>query len=356
MKKKTLFILITVTILAVLAAGFSPGLFKDTGKTGQGTIKTAVAETRDMGSSVLATGIIKPCVGAEVRVGSRVSGIVKRLHVKVGDKVEKGQLLGELDQTEYEARRNEAAAALETVKAELAYARLNMERQRKLKMKNFTSQDKVDAAEKNFEVCKAKQKQAKANLESAEIQLQYTLIKAPISGVVATVSTQEGETVAASFTAPTFVVIIDLERLEVRAYVDETDIGRITEGQTATFTVDTYPGVDFEGKVTAIYPKAEMKDNVVNYISIINITITNGLTLRPEMTTTVNIFQETRSGVLSIPKRAIKREKGKKYVLVLSDGKQEKRHVQAGWTDGKYIEITDGLHEGESIIVNQGRI
>ena len=204
-------------------------------------------------------------------MGSRVSGIVKRLHVNIGDRVEKGQLLGELDPTEFNARYNQALAALENAKAELDYAALNLKRQRSLKKKNFTSQDKVDAAEKSHEVMVSVFKQTEANLDYARIQLGYTRIKAPISGVVASVSTQEGETVAASFTAPTFVIIIDLERLEVQAYVDETDIGRIEKGQRASFTVDTYPGIDFEGTVTAIYPKAEMKDNVVNYITIIDI-------------------------------------------------------------------------------------
>ncbi len=90
-----------------------------------------------------------------------------------------------------------------------------------------------------------------------------------MAGVVASVSTQEGETVAASFAAPTFVTLLDLARLEVWAYVDETDIGRIHRGQDATFTVDTYGDDEFAGRVTAIYPQAEIRDNVVNYVAVI---------------------------------------------------------------------------------------
>ena len=351
MKRKI--ILFGTLLTAVVITGFSLGIFTRGEQGNPGPDRTDVVTRRDMGSSVLATGIIKPRTGAEVRVGSRVSGILKRLHVNIGDRVEKGQLLGELDQTEFNARYNEALAALENAKAELNYAVLDLDRQRSLKKNNFASQDNVDAAERVYDVAESVVKQAKANLDYARIQLGYTRIYAPISGVVASVSTQEGETVAASFTAPTFVIIIDLERLEVQAYVDETDIGRIEKGQRATFTVDTYPGIDFDGKVTAIYPKAEMKDNVVNYITIIDITGSGDYTLRPEMTTTVRIFQQNRPQVPTVPKRAVFRESGDKFVYVLNGTQRVKRRVDTGWTDGKFIEITRGLEQGEKIIINQ---
>jgi macrolide-specific efflux system membrane fusion protein len=353
MKRKKAIILSGVVIVLVLVVGFSLGLFTGGIQGNSGTWRTSVVTRRDMGSSVLATGIIKPGVGAEVRVGSRVSGIVKQLHVNIGDNVEKGQLLGELDQTEFRARYNQALAALENAGARLNYATLNLKRQQALKKKNFTSQNKVDEAERAYEVAESDLKQAKANLDYAGIQLGYTRVCAPIPGVVASVSTQEGETVAASFAAPTFVIIIDLARLEVWAYVDETDIGRIEKGQKASFTVDTYPGIDFEGNVTAIYPKAEMRDNVVNYVTIIDINGKKGFTLRPEMTTTVRIFQQTRPKVTAIPKRAIRREGGKKHVYVLKGTQPEKRWVNTGWTDGKYIEITRGLVEGEKVIIEK---
>jgi len=351
MKRKNVIILSSVVIVMVLVVGFSLGLFTSSSQGNSGTWHTRMVTRRDMGSSVLATGIIKPRVGAEVRVGSRVSGIVKRLHVNIGDRVEKGQLLGELDQTEFKARYNQALAALENARARLNYAALNLNRQQALKKENFTSQDKVDEAERAYEVAESDVKQARANLDYANIQLGYTQIRAPISGVVGSVSTQEGETVAASLTAPTFVIIIDLDRLEVWAYVDETDIGRIKEGQQASFTVDTYPDTEFEGKVTAIYPRAEMRDNVVNYVTIIDIIGSKGRTLRPEMTTTVRIFQQTRPKVLAIPKPAIRREGGGKYVYVIKGTQPIKRWVNTGWTDGKYIEITGGLEQGEKVII-----
>jgi len=307
---------------------------------------------RDIGSSVLATGIIKPRVGAEVRAGSRVSGIVKRLYVNIGDNVLKGKLLAELDPTEFLARVRQASASLENASAELEYARLDLNRKQKLTQSEFVSQDELEMAEKACKVAEAQVKQATANLEYARIQRDYTKITAPISGVVASVSTQEGETVAASFSAPTFVTIIDLKRLEVWAYVDETDIGRIREGQHAVFTVDTYTDVDFQGRVTAIYPKAEIQDNVVNYVTIIKITDKKDKILRPEMTTTVTIFLETHRNVLAVPNGAIHREQGKRFVYVLRNEQPEKRSVRTGWRDNTHTEILEGLREGDHLILN----
>ena len=356
MKKKKLLILFGSAILMVLAVtGYALGLFGGTGQEDCNSWRVGAVSRRDIGSSVLATGIIKSSIGAEVRVGSRVSGILKRLYVKIGDPVNKGQLLGELDPTEYQARVNQAQAAVDNANARLDYAALNLKRLLPLRKKDFISQDELDAANSANDMAVSDLKQAKANLDYAGIQLGYTRIHAPISGVVAAVSTQEGETVVANFAAPTFVVIIDPDRIEVWAYVDETDIGRIQKGQKATFTVDTYAGTDFEGVVRTIYPKAEMRDNVVNYATIIDISNNKGLLLRPEMTATVKIYQQSRPGVLTVPKLAVKRDDGKdgkKYVLVLKGSQPQKRWIDEGWNDGKYTEITHGLVEGEKIIID----
>ena len=190
-------------------------------------------------------------------------------------------------------------------------------------------------------------------MEVSKVQLSYTIIYAPTSGVIASVSTQEGETVTASLAAPTFVNIIDLNRLEVQVYVDETDIGKIVEGQEATFTVDAYPETDFMGKVTAIYPKAVIQDNVVDYIAIVEISDFKNKILRPEMTAVVTIKLKNRKGVLTVPSRAIIREKGEKYVTVIDGDTQIKKRIKTGWHDKNYTEIIDGLKEGEIIAINQ---
>ncbi len=315
-------------------------------------LQTAVVTKRDIGSSVLATGIIKPMVGAEVRVGSRVSGLVKSLHANVSDYVKKGQIIAELEPSELEAKYNQSLASLQNARANFEYAKLDFERQKSLHKQNFISQNQLDLAEKTFEINKAQLEQAQANLDFAKVQLEYTKITAPISGIVASVSTQKGETVAASFAAPTFVTIIDLARLEVWAYVDATDIGRIKENQSATFTVDTYSDIDFEGVVTAIYPKAVIQDNVVNYVTTLKITDFKEKILRPEMTVTVTIYLEKKENVLTVPNKAIKRDQGKTVVTVLdNNGNMDQRIVKTGYSSNGYIEILEGVREGEKVVI-----
>ncbi len=244
---------------------------------------------RDVESVVTATGVIEPRVGAEVRVGSRISGVVKRLYVHIGDAVRRGQLLAELDDRDLAARHDEAAATLARLEVELRYAGIELDRKRELRSRNSIAPAELDAAERAYAVAEQQVAGARASLAFAAAQREYARIVAPIAGVVASVSTQEGETVAASFAAPTFLTLIDLTRLEVRTYVDETDIGRIRVGQRARFTVDTYGEQEFAGRVTAVYPKAEIRDNVVNYITVVSFVAPRDHVLRPAMTTTVRI-------------------------------------------------------------------
>jgi RND family efflux transporter MFP subunit len=249
----------------------------------------APAPRRATEDVVKATGVIKPRIGAEVRVGSRVSGVVRRLFVRVGDPVRSGAALAELDDRDLLARRNEARAALELARANLEYARADLHRKRELGAAALLAQSELELAQRAFAIAEQQVRGAEAGLAFAAAQLDYTKIIAPIAGVVASVSTQEGETVAASFATPTFVTLVDLARLEVWAYVDETDIGRIRVGQHARFTVDTYGNEAFDGSVTAIYPKPEIRDNVVNYVTVIRFDPPRDRVLRPEMTTTVQI-------------------------------------------------------------------
>jgi len=193
---------------------------------------------------------------------------------------------------------------------------------------------------------------ARAALESATVDRAFTVLTAPIAGVVASVATQEGETVAAGLNAPTFVTIVDLERLQVNAYVDEVDIGKIEDGQSATFTVDAFPARDFKGRVAAIYPTATIQDNVVKYIVALDIDDEYAGLLRPEMTASVRIDLDQRT-VLAVPTRAIRQEGGRSVVHVVADGGgTEARPVRVGWRDGPWAEITEGLAEGDRILLD----
>jgi RND family efflux transporter MFP subunit len=350
--KKLLLIGIAVGALAAAAVVWGRAAATRSDETLRDAQVVRVAR-RDVGTSVKATGVIKPTIGAEVRVGSRVSGVVRRLYVRVGDTVARGQLLAELDARDLKARRGEAWAALALSRANLRYAEADLRRKRQLRASQLIAPSDLDLAEQAFAVAEQQRAQAQANLDYATTQLDYARIRAPIAGVVSAVTTQEGETVAAAFAAPTFVTLLDLTRLEVRAYVDETDIGRIRLGQQARFTVDTYPDHEFEGTVTAVYPQAEIRDNVVDYVTVIRFEASRDRVIRPEMTTTVKVLLDTHENVLAVPIRAVRRTADGQFVLLRRGDTTERRRVVMGAKDERYWEIVDGLFEGDWVILGE---
>ncbi|MFO8007340.1 MAG: efflux RND transporter periplasmic adaptor subunit [Candidatus Brocadiia bacterium] len=362
--------------------------------------KTVRVERRDFASTVLATGEVDPQVGAEVKVGARISGKVDRLLANIGDQVRKGEVIARIEQEDLKAQVEQREAELQRAEAQLSavenlrpkeiekaqadvqrweatlhQARRHLERQNELITQEFTSEEAVDKAEeqvgvagaqlaaarKALELARTRYEEdlkqagaevarARAALRNAEVQLSYATIQAPISGVIGTVTTQEGETVAAGLNAPTFVEIIDLERLEVDAYVDEVDIGKVKAGQTAEFTVDAFPDRTFEGEVRAIYPDAVIRENVVYYDVVIDIEGDYAGLLRPKMTTNVTIFLESREDVLALPSKAVHRSRGLNVVYLPGDGEIRRQEVKVGWRDDGWVEIVGGLREGQEVL------
>lgn len=366
MKKKNKRILFVILLLAC-AIGASVWWYASNSKDNEPAAPaTAKVVRKDFSSTVLATGAVKSQVGSEVKVGARVSGKVMRLYANIGDAVKKGQVIAELEKEDLTAKveRNRAELAVAEARIADAQARLKLaeiqyQRQTKLIVDSFTSQEAVDNAAKELAVNQAglnlarrQVESARAALKEAEANLAYATITAPISGVIASVSTQEGETVAAGLSAPVFVTIVDLKRLQVDAFVDEVDIGKINEGQQVVFTVDSYPAREFKGKVVAIYPKAVIQENVVNYDVVIDITSSYDGLLKPDMTASVTIMLEARPNVLAVPVEAVKRERGKTLLYILMDGRTEPREVKTGWKDGPWIEIVGGVEEGETIFLS----
>ena len=391
------FTLVAGALVAALFVWMRAGAADE--RTATGEVIT-VAE-RAFTSSVSALGAVKPQIGAEVRVGSRVSGRVARLRANIGDRVGKGQVIAELETADFDAvveqRRAELALAeakhsavdrlapdeiaqaeaeVRRFEAEATLAREELQRQQALLERQLVPRALADAARDRYQVAQAQleatrrtlgavrgthaeqRKQAAADVEraraaldSAHIDRAFTVLRSPIRGVVASVSTQEGETVAAGLNAPTFVTIIDLDRLQLNAYVDEVDIGKIAPGQSVTFTVDAFPADDFTGRVAAIYPTATIQDNVVKYVVAATIDNDRAARLRPEMTAAVRIQLEKRV-VLAVPARAIRREGGRNVVTVLVGDRRETRGVRVGWRDGAWIEIVDGLSAGARVLVN----
>jgi macrolide-specific efflux system membrane fusion protein len=387
-----------VTILFVWLRGVD---LDTTGISGD----VVVVEPRSFAATVVAIGAVKPRIGSEVRVGSRISGRVSRLRANIGDRVEKGQVIAELETAELDAVIAQRRAELKLAEAKLAaleslapdeeararadvarfeaavtLAAEEWERQQMLLERQLAPSATTDAARDRRMVAEAELEsarralslvrtshiegikqaladveRARAVLESALVDHSFTVLTSPIAGVVASVSTQEGETVAAGLSAPTFVTVIDLDRLQVNAYVDEVDIGKIEFGQLARFTVDAFPARDFTARVAAIYPTATIQDNVVKYVVALDIDDDYAGLLRPEMTASVNIELETRN-VLAVPTRAIRQEDRRSVVYVLYDERSEARPIRVGWRDGPWAEVVDGLVAGELILLDGPRM
>ena len=377
---------VTVGTVAVLACRDGEGATRSD--------QTAVVEQRNMAATVLAIGALRPEIGAEVRVGSRISGRVQKLRANIGDRVTKGQVIAELETAELNAVVAEREAQLRLAEARLAaqdtsspeglaraaaevaravaterLTSTELDRQQQLlasrgattadvesaRERHLVAQAQLATARREFDLAqreaRAEHSRAVAALQLARVEHSFTVIRAPISGTISSVSTQEGETVAAGLSAPTFVTIVDLSRLQVHAYVDEVDIGKVRLGQEATFAVDAFPARDFAGRVAAIYPTATIQDNVVKYIVALDIADDSVGLLRPEMTASVRIALAPRS-VLAIPARAIRRNGGQNVVTVRGDDGDVERAVRVGWRDGPWIEIVDGLRASERIVLD----
>jgi multidrug efflux pump subunit AcrA (membrane-fusion protein) len=401
---KLFWISITLLVIALAGGGVWYGLGRPANPTGPAV---APVMRRNLSATVTATGTIKAMVGAEVKVGSRIPGRVEHLAVQVGDRVQAGQVVARLEQEELRAAVEKARADLAAAEAKLATVRngaraqeieaaqaalrqaeanrllalVNVDRYRQLYQDGGIALQVVDTAARDHDVAAAQLRsareqlslirekytaedlqyaeaqvlQTRAALRMAEANLGYATITAPMSGVVASVSTQQGETVtsgSAAAQAPTFVTIIDLNRLQVDAYVDETDIGKVRVGQEATFSVDAYPDREFRGKVTAIYPKALIQQNVVTYDVVIAIDNREGL-LRPDMTANTTITVAKRERVLAVPNQAVRRENGDRVVFVLDGDRLVRRPVKTGWKDKSFTEVLGGLEEGERVIVGE---
>jgi RND family efflux transporter MFP subunit len=339
------------TVLITIAVGFYAWSGREA-VSNTDLRQTAVVSMDTLDETVLATGVIRPVTGAEVNVGSRISGTVVELRVQVGERVRVGQLLAQLESTalEAEADKVRAEVALSTPRVNLA--RSVLARRQRLAEKGLASTEDLDIARSNLAVEEAQLQANLANLRSAEIALDYTRITAPIDGIVAEVSTREGETVAAAFAAPNFVTIIDLDRLEVLAYVDETDIGRIFVGQKASFTVDTWDQQEFEADVTAIQPRAELQDGVVNYLVRLQFEPSDSYILRPEMTAHVRIVIDQRENALMAPRATIKHRTGRQFVLLQRDGQWVEQDVRTGWRSQSMVELLSGVREGDVLELN----
>ncbi len=354
---------------------------------------------KDIYQKVLATGTVTLKTGAEVKIGARISGRLEKLMVKIGDIVRAGDTIAKIEHEDLLARVaqyradlkaeearltkireegpleiNKLKAELEELNAQISLAQKMLSRNQALRQKGIVSESVVDEADERLLVLnakinlaeeeikleevrlkndirlqEAKIEKALANILEEETQLSYATVTAPIDGVVAFVSTQEGETVVASMSAPTFVTLIDLKKLEVTAFVDETDIGKIKDRQKARFTVDAFPKKFFQAEIREIHPKAVIKDNVVNYEVMLEISKKNISLLRPEMTANIVITTGVHEDVLTIPRGAVKRSGKKSFAVMKMEVALSEKLIELGWRDGDAQEVVSGLNDGDQV-------
>ncbi len=252
--------------------------------------KTAKVEEGPLAVTITASGTLNPV--KSVQVGTQVSGMLQDIYVDFNDVVKKGQIIARIDPREWQARYEQA-------EANYILANRNHENNKKLIEKKFISPAAFDQTFSAY-------KSAKASLAMAKKALDDTVIRAPVDGVVVKRSVERGQTVAASLQAPElFIIAQDLTDMQVETSIDEADVGRITEGMVASFTVDAFPGQVFQSKVKQVRKAPLNVQNVVTYTVLL--TATNpDLKLLPGMTANASIVTEQKEKVLRLPNAALR--------------------------------------------------
>jgi RND family efflux transporter MFP subunit len=284
-----------------------------------------------------------------VRVGSQLSGIVKRLNVTVGSQVRAGDEIAEIDDAPIQARLAQAEAQAQLDRASMARAQVNYERAHQLASEQLIPVQQEQDLQLALGEAKARYEKSLRDRDLVSVDLGYVAIRAPISGIVASVSTQEGETVAAAFTAPTFVTIIADNSLHLVAMVDETDIANVRSGNPVSFTVDSYPSRDFPGIVEGIAPKATTVSGVVNYEVTINIRKEAQL-LKPDMTANVSV-RTAQHRALLLPAPAVQRDGEQSFVYRPGRDGPERKPVVVGTKEAGMLEIKRGISQSDEVLL-----
>lgn len=339
--------------MAIVAIGLAAWIRAGT-RTKQPELEIVRPNLRRVDTTITATGIVRVTDGHEVRVGSRVSGTVRRLHVGIGTRVRRGELIAEIDPTEMRARFEEARAATEVDAVDHRRAVLALHRAERLAAAGIVPDSQLDELRAAADAAKARAERDRREAEVMKSQLDAAQIFAPIDGTVSSVSTEQGETVAASFASPTFITITDRSAIEIAALVDEHDIGGVRPGLPVTFEVEAYPSREYSGRVKRIAPKGTIVSGVVNYEVVVDpIGPIDGLAI--DMTATVTIQTGSRTALL-IPAGVLRREGDSVFVLLRKQRGLERRAVTVGDRFGGEVEVR-GLRPDDRVaadIVRRG--
>ncbi|MBR6161541.1 MAG: efflux RND transporter periplasmic adaptor subunit [Bacteroidales bacterium] len=370
-----------IGIIAALIIALIIILVAKKGKHAEMQINTARSMMDSIEVTVTATGELQPVY--KVDVGTQVSGIVERIYVDFNSVVKKGQLLAELDRSNLNEQLSQAKTSVSNAQSNLTLAQQQFDRVKALYDNKAATQEAYESAVNSLNLAKNQLKTAQSDLSRAQTNLSYATIYSPIDGVIMDKAVEEGQTVASSFNTPTlFTIANDLTQMQVEAKVDEADIGEVKAGQPVTFTVDAFPDDVFSGTVKEVRINPTVTANVVTYTVIIN--APNPETkLFPGMTASVTITTKKESGIC-IPMTALYstidptimkqfEKKGYSFQLLYKNNEElaqglkditkktiwvkkgensyEQRSVGVGLNNGVKTLITDGLNEGEEVVI-----
>lgn len=355
---------ITVAVVAALAVGGY--LLFGGGATKQAPPSTAQAERGDITITVSALGKIGP--KTYVDVGAQVSGQLDVVHVDVGDRVEQGQLLAEIDPRVYESRVEADRARVESLQAQLAernaslaLAQTTHARNTSIADRGLIARDLVDTsaatlkqAQAQLNSVRAQLKEAQSTLDGDVANLSYAKVYASMAGTVVSQTVLEGQTLNTNQTAPTLLRIADLETMTVTAQVAEADIPRLSVGTPAYFSTLGQPKRRWTGTVRQLLPTPDIVNEVVLYKVLIDVENSDGALL-PDMTAQVFFVVEEARDAVTVPLNAVTAAPGPgnaSFVRVVSaGGPPQRREVQVGLRDRDRAQILSGLAPGERVIV-----
>jgi HlyD family secretion protein len=305
-------------LIVVLAVGAAVGAYYMRKGGPEPTVSTLALTRGDIAEVIQATGTLQAV--ETVDVGTQVSGVVQELYADFNSIVKRGQVIARLDPSliqtqieQQEANVIRSEADLDRLKVSLADADQKLERARELAARNLIPKTELEAAELNVKTqqsqirsSEAGLNQARSQLNTQKVNLGHTVIRAPIDGIVISRNVDQGQTVAASMSAPTlFVLAADLTKMQVLANIDESEVGRMRPNQPVTFRVDAYPAQVFTGTVEQVRLQPSTVQNVVTYQTVIAVPNPE-YKLMPGMTATVSVEIARRSNVLRVPNAALR--------------------------------------------------
>jgi HlyD family secretion protein len=322
-KHRRVLITAIVVVLGVLIGLFFLRRGRDDGGD---QYRTEAASQGNITSTASATGTLSAVT--TVQVGSQISGIISKLYADFNSQVKKGQILAELDPTPFIQAVEQRQADVTRSQVEVANAQLTYGRQKRLDDAGLIAQAELDAAKLAYDSSRAALAQSQASLNQAKTNLGYAKILSPIDGQVVDRQYDVGQTVAASFSAPTlFTIAQDLTKMQVKADVDQSDIGRIKVDAPVRFTVDAYPDQEFKARISQVRLNATVNQNVITYPVIIEVANPD-LTLRPSMTADVTIQVDTVRDVMRVPNSALR------FKPEPTEEDKEKAEEGGGWRSG----------------------